>query len=150
MTEPKEPPAERRGQTAEVIDHFLSERRQLLALLIQTSALKPTDTDSELLREFCQVLVDYIASGHFGLYGRVVDKKERRKSVAELALMFYPRIEEVTQAALAFNEKYAQDKGKTDLARIHEDLSDLGEQLANRIELEDKLISQLVESRNTI
>ncbi len=138
---------ERRGQTFELINHMLDERKQLLALLLQVSDLefdKPAEPNNEMLDEFCQVLVDYIAAGHFGLYERIVQKRERRKGVAELAIKVYPRIEETTRAALAFNEKYDLDNGELDLTRIQNDLSELGEELTTRMELEDQLITRLI------
>jgi len=107
------------------------------------------DTDEELLDEFCQVLVDYIASGHFGLYNRIIKKQERRKSVSELALRIYPSIDKTTQTVLSFNEKYDPSNGQRKLAELQVDLSILGEDLVSRIELEDRLIQSLQESRET-
>ena len=144
---------ERRNETTKLIDHMLVERNQLLALLLQTSGIKvnaPSESDNDLLNEFCQVLVDYIAAGHFGLYERIVKRKERRKNVAELALKVYPEIDETTQIALSFNERYDPDNDNSDLAGLQEDLSRLGEALTTRIELEDQLISQLLEPREPV
>ena len=141
---------ERRGGTAGLISNMLTERNQLLGLLLQASNMRAgngADPDRELLNEFCQLLVDYIASGHFGLYERIVEGTERRRSVADLAVKLYPRIEETTQAALAFNEKYDADREDIDLSRLHEELSKLGEQLANRIEYEDQIIQKLSEPK---
>ena len=141
---------ERRGGTSELISNMLTERNQLLALLLQASSMETgngEDLDRELLNEFCQVLVDYIASGHFGLYERIVEGTERRRSVADLAVKLYPRIEKTTQAALAFNEKYDADREDIDTSRLHEELSVLGEELTNRIELEDQIIKKLSEPK---
>ena len=139
--------SDRRGNTSQRIQHMLDERKQLLALLLQVSSLKNAeveDISNELLEEFCQVLVDYIAAGHFGLYERIVEKRERRKRVADLAIKIYPRIDATTQIALDFNEKYDSCNGKLSLSSIQEDLSMLGEELTARIELEDKLIESLI------
>jgi len=141
---------ERRGGTSELISNMLTERNQLLALLLQASSMETVngeDLDRELLNEFCQVLVDYIASGHFGLYERIVEGTERRRSVADLAVKLYPHIEKTTQAALAFNEKYDADREDIDTSRLHEELSILGEELTNRIELEDQIIKKLSEPK---
>ena len=97
---------DRRGGTSELITNMLTERKQLLGLMLQASRMsaeKAAVLDQDLLNEFCQVLVDYIASGHFGLYERIVEGTERRKGVAELAVQLYPHIDETTQLALAFN-----------------------------------------------
>ncbi len=153
MTNEQKSIKDRRGKTSELIDHMLIERNQLLALLLQVSGIDPEETsepDKELLNEFCQLLVDYIAAGHFGLYERIVKKTERRKSVADLAIKVYPKIDETTQYVLSFNEKYDLNNQTLDLSCIQEDLSKLGEELTSRIELEDQLINQLFESADTV
>ena len=142
--------SDRRGATSQVISHMLTERNQLLALLIQCSAVKNenmADLERGLLNEFCQILVDYIASGHFGLYERIVEGTERRRGVAELAVQLYPLIDETTQIALAFNEKYDPQLESLDVSNLHQDLSTLGEQLTNRIEYEDQIIQKLSEPK---
>lgn len=137
---------ERRNKTPELIDHMLAERNQLLALLLQVSGIKadaPAKVDHDLLNEFCQVLVDYIAAGHFGLYERIIENKERRKSVSELAVKIYPMIDESTQFSLSFNEQYDSANENMDFSNLSRDLSRLGEILTARMELEDQLIQQL-------
>lgn len=139
--------SERRSSTPALISNMLDERQQLLTLLLQVSKIEPENTpesDLDLLNEFCQVLVDYIASGHFGLYERIIEGRERRKKVADIAMQIYPKIEATTQLALRFNEKYAPDKTAGDFSEIQRDLSRLGEELTSRIELEDRLIKELI------
>lgn len=151
VSEQEENVTERRGRTASLINNMLEERKQLFTLLLQLSDLQQDNasaSDLEILNEFCQVLMDYVAAGHFGLYERIAEGKERRKNVADLALKCYSRIEQTTQIAVAFNEKYQPDEA--DLSRVHQDLSRLGEELSSRIELEDQLIEQLIaKSRET-
>jgi regulator of sigma D len=149
MTDNKIDTVERRGESSELIRHMLVERDQLLGLLLKTSDMSRESSsklDHSLLDKFCQVLVDYIAAGHFGLYERIIDGTERRKGVAELAVHLYPLIDEATQIALVFNEKYAADRANIDLQHLHKDLSTLGESLATRIEYEDELIQKLSDS----
>jgi len=137
---------ERRGQTAELINHMLKERNQLLSLMLQISEDSSSDTlenDLDMILEFRQVLVDYIAAGHFGLYGRIIEGRERRQAVADKAVKVFPRIEKTAEAALAFDEKYNPDNGEIDLSSFQLDFSHLGEELATRIELEDQLIAVL-------
>ena len=153
MTGKRKAKQERRGQASDLIDHMLAERHQLLALLLQVSGIKmdaPAKADHDLLNEFCQVLVDYIAAGHFGLYERIIEKKERRKGVSDLAVKIYPVIDETTQLSLAFNERYDSAKAGRDLSHLPQDLSRLGEALTARIELEDQLISRMLEPRNPV
>jgi len=141
---------ERRGKTAKLIGNMLDERKQLLSLLLQISTLESENTlpgELDLLDGFCQVLVDYIAVGHFGLYERIVAGTERRKNVADLALKVYPRIEQTTAFAVSFNEKYDPDPAGAKRDDIQIDLSRLGEELTNRIELEDQFIQDLIERK---
>ena len=88
MTGKKEKIKDRRSRTSSLINNMLTERKQLLSLLLEVSNLT-TDEDAEinfdLMDEFCQVLVDYIAAGHFGLYERLTEGTERRRKVAEMA-----------------------------------------------------------------
>ena len=138
--------SERRNATRQQIEHMLEERTQLLGLLIKASSLdgeRLEPRDEELLDEFCQVVTDYVAAGHFGLYQRIAEGKERRQEVANIASSIYPQIEESTQQALEFSEKYRA--GSSNYANLANDLSSLGMALATRIELEDNLISSILE-----
>ena len=138
---------ERRSSSQEVIQKLLAERTEMLALYCEIAGLAPFGKNGrgkhslELLQKFCQVLVDYIAAGHFGLYERVVNGTERRQRIAGLAEQLYPRIADTTEAALDFNDKYDCGDHCQISASFDDDLSRLGEELATRIELEDKLLS---------
>jgi regulator of sigma D len=140
---------ERRTSNQEVIQKLLAERTEMLALYCQIAGLDPFGKNSrgkytlEMLQKFCQVLVDYIAAGHFSLYERVVNGTERRQKIAGLAEQLYPRIADTTDAALDFNDKYDCGDHCQIAASFDDDLSRLGEELATRIELEDKLLGNL-------
>ena len=137
----------RRNAATQQIEHMLAERRQLLALLLQASNLDAGNLEpqhEELLEEFCEVLVDYVAAGHFGLYERIAKGKERRQDVASIAKNIYPQIEQSTQQALKFSEKYSADN-KNHYANLTNDLSSLGVILATRIDLEDQLIAKILD-----
>jgi regulator of sigma D len=141
----------RAGASQEVIQHLLKERNQLLSLLLQVSSESSQDKIGELesdIEDFIQVLVDYIAAGHFGLYERIAEGKERRKAVSDFALEIYPRIEQTTQIALAFDEKYNSENENRQFDQFAQDISMLGEELTTHIELEDKLIPLLLEQKN--
>ena len=141
---------ERRTGSQELIQHMLKERNQLLALLLQVSSDSSHHESEQLitdLEEFVQVLVDYIAAGHFGLYERIAEGKERRKAISDLAIEIYPRIEQTTQIALAFDEKYNPDNENRSLDEFPQDVSKLGEELTSRIELEDQLIQLMLDPK---
>ena len=142
---------ERRSGSQELIQHMLKERNQLLSLLLQVSSEDSGDDKVQTtsnLEEFIQVLVDYIAAGHFGLYERISEGKERRKAVSDLAVEIYPRIEQTTEIALSFDEKYNPENNGANLNHLQKDLSRLGEELATRIELEDQLIQLIIEPKS--
>lgn len=138
---------ERRQNTNQMIKELLEERRQVWSLYCAIAGMKPFTAEQPLrpkVQEFCQLLIDYISLGHFGIYQRIIDGTERRRKVLEVAENIYPRIAETTDAAVDFNDRYetlAEDELKT---HLEDDLSKLGEELAMRIELEDQLISSMI------
>ena len=101
-----------------------------------------------LLRRFQQALVDYLALGSFEVFQALeeqpADSPYRRAH--ELARQLYARIARTTQAALAFHDRYDGDLSRTKLVELSEDLSRLGEHLAVRIELEDRIVAAVRQS----
>lgn len=137
----------KREQTIHLVDELLEERAQVWSLYCRVAGVEPYHSDKsieELIQEFCQMLVDYISLGHFGVYQRIIDGSERRKSIIEAAEQIYPQISKITEAALSFNEKYRLLTPAIIVNQLADDLSVLGNQLANRIELEDELISKML------
>jgi regulator of sigma D len=137
---------ERRTGTQDMIDKLLAERQQMLVLFCRVAGLEPYragKTTSEALQDFCQVLVDYSAFGHFEIYQRIASGQERRARVIEVAEQVYNRIAEASEVAVAFNDKYDADDHEIKLDRLSEDMSLLGEELAVRIEMEDRIIDAL-------
>lgn len=141
---------ERRVRSASIVSKIVESRNEMLALYSQLAAKRPFLKDSavpSLLQQFCQSLVDYTAHAHFQLYRHFAENRERRASVSTVADQIYPQILEITQVILNFNEKYDCAGLCESLANLDQDLSDLGEQLADRIELEDKLIAVFARRR---
>lgn len=141
---------ERRRGTRDSLAKMVAERTQVLALYWRIAGLEPfsdtsqRDPAQKLLQEFCQLLVDYIAAGHFTLYERIVNGTERRRELNTLAQDLYPRISDTTTVALDFNDKYDATAQWEVNESFKSDLSKLGEGLALRIDLEDKLIAQMI------
>lgn len=143
---------DRRVRTAGVVNKIVESRNEMLTLFSQLAAKRPFVQDSAapaLLQQFCQSLVDYTAHAHFQLYRHFAENRERRASISKVADQIYPRILNITQAILDFNDKYDCDAHSDNLAALDKDLSYLGEQLADRIELEDRLISVFAGRKNT-
>ncbi|MES9961412.1 MAG: Rsd/AlgQ family anti-sigma factor [Sedimenticola sp.] len=146
MTATDNPDKERRGRTQDVIDNWLSERQQMLVLYCQLAGLEPFEPDKpnkQLLRDYCQVLVDYMAFGHFEVYDRIAQGEERRREVLDMAEEIYPRAVEVTETVVAFNDKYDTSDHEQPLDHLDQDLSTLGEDLAGLIEMEDRLVAAM-------
>ncbi len=138
---------DRRSGTRSLIDGMLSQRQRMLVLFERLAGVEPYADEMPsdmLLQEFSQILVDYIASGHFGLYERITQGTERRRGVVKLAEELYPRIADTTQVAVEFNDIYEKSNGQKVSEDLTQLLSKLGEELAVRIDLEDQLISEML------
>ena len=137
---------ERRQGSQALVAKLVTERTQMLATFCRLAGIEPYTAVTpvqKLIQEFCQILVDYVAAGHFALYERILEGKERRQEVADIAGEIYERIARSTQNALDFNDKYDCGDHCTALDSLSQDLSRLGEDLALRIELEDRLLSAM-------
>ncbi len=135
---------DRRAHSRHVINDMVVERTRMLSLYSDLASMHPfsdKEQASKLLERFCQSLIDYTADTHFRLYKYIDEKSERRKSVLNIANRFYPRIVAITQSILAFNDKY--EGQASDLTTLEKDLSDLGEQMTDRIEMEDQIIQAM-------
>lgn len=143
-------PQERRKESHERLDTLLATRTETLSMYTQLGAMRPFKPDREcqlMVQEFCEALVDYTASAHFQLYRYIEEGIERRTSVQELANEIYPKIADTTKVILGFNEKYDCEDHCDNLSQLADDLSQLGEVLADRILLEDQLLALLTIKR---
>lgn len=152
--ETKPAPDDRRARTRKEIKQLIAERNSVLSKYYNlASHAEDGDDDNlddtlEMLQEFCQDLVDYMATGHFEIYRRIEDGDERRTDMIRLADEIFPRITNTTQIAIDFNDLYdaSKDFDKGILKSLSKQLSVLGENLAVRIDLEDKFINKLLSS----
>jgi regulator of sigma D len=139
-----------REKTEEMVSKLLSERRDMLVRFCRVAGLDPYTADQpsrEMLEEFCQVLVDYSAFGHFEIYSRILSGEERREQVLDVANRIYPQIAEATDFAVAFNDKYDALTHTEPLDHLNDDLCKLGEEIAMRIEVEDQLLEAMIDPR---
>ncbi len=142
--------SERRGRSREKLTTLVKTRSETLSLYSELASQRPFEADevtNEALQEFCQALIDYAASAHFQLYRYISDKLERRTPVLDVADRIYPQIAQTTDSILRFNDKYQDVNLLNDdqdlLGLLDADLSSLGETLAERIQLEDQVISAM-------
>ena len=150
-TATKQPPPDRRARTRKEIKQLIAERNNVLSQyynLASQADQNPGNNEEilELLQEFCQDLVDYLATGHFEIYRRIEEKEERRSEIVQLADQVFNRITETTAVAVAFNDLYdtSANFNPDVLEQLPEHLSKLGEELATRIDLEDRFINTLL------
>lgn len=144
---------ERWGSVGELIKRWLGERQDLIVQycgLSGVSAMNDTAVVKRRLEYLCEILVDYVSAGHFEVYEKLIQEaREYDDGGLELASKIYPRISASTEHALAFNDRFDATKASSaelsevEVKGLHKRLSELGEVLEERFELEDLLIESL-------
>jgi regulator of sigma D len=137
----------RRTRQTQTINSLLQERQQVLVSMCELAELEskevPADTVLKKLRKFNQRLVDYTALGHFEIYERIVEGKERRGNIKKVADRVYPLISNTTSLFVDYNDKYEGSDEAESLSDLYRDLSSIGEAMAERIESEDMLLREI-------
>ncbi len=143
---------ERRERLAHTISSLIKLRQEVVVAYCKLSGVSSFDrrdsethtVDSDQLRNFCQIMVDYTAMGHFEVYQRIIEGKERRRAVKDVANEVYPAIAETTDYLVDFNDKYDAFEGTADeLQQLQGDLAGLGQIISVRGELEDQILAAL-------
>ncbi|MFV1984709.1 MAG: Rsd/AlgQ family anti-sigma factor [Thiohalomonadales bacterium] len=136
--------SDRRDESHDKLHTLIKTRTETLSLYNQIIGMRPFNPEDNLtllLEELCEALVDYTASAHFQLYRFLDDGTERREAVQTIANEVYPEISKVTDFIIEFNDKYDGEKDSLILTNLDNDLSVLGEVLADRITNEDKIVA---------
>ena len=134
---------EKRAKSLGDLHTLVETRTETLSLYNQLAAMRPYKPEHNLqmaLQEFCEALVDYTASAHFQLYRFIEEGKERRHAVLDVAKDVYPGIAQSTSKIIDFNDNYDCEDHCDDMSHLADDLSELGEILADRIQWEDQVI----------
>lgn len=138
---------DRRSRLSHTINELLAERQDVLVGYCELAALEAggsaLDKILSELKRLNQMLVDYAALGHFEIYQRIMEGKERRASIQAIASEIYPVISRTTDYFVEFNDKYEGADDADSIIPLARDLSLLGECLASRIEKEDKLLREM-------
>lgn len=134
----------------ETLHRWINERQELILLLCAINGLKeytPAETPvSVKIQAFCQIMMDYISAGHFEVYKELINEAEAFGDPKDETLLkkIYSRIELSTEIAVEFNDDYDSEEHCVQLLDVlPTKLSELGEVLGDRFELEDKLIDML-------
>jgi len=139
------------GGKVKLIDKWL-DNRQLL--LIKYCELVKEDQSSQYqalpemaeLQSFCGKLVDYLSLGHFEVYESILSQYVK-EGINEMPSDLLSDISETTTPCLNFSDRY-MNLGEPD-SKLEDAISNLGESLAKRFDLEDALIEELYRASQT-
>lgn len=142
---------QRWGGHHQSLDHWLEERQEMLVQYCRMAGLPPYKSTDGLpsttdIKAFCEVLVDYVSTGHFEIYEHLLTQADvQSENARATAVQVYPLITVTTERVLNFNDKYAEVNESDPLREFDSDLSALGEALEVRMDLEDRLLHALEE-----
>ncbi|MBD8492308.1 sigma D regulator [Pseudomonas syringae] len=133
---------ERWGGVNLLIDRWLQNRHELIQAYDALGGTPESLRDRSAKQDFCQLLVDYVSAGHFEVYEQLSNEAKafNDERGLELADTLIPRLEALTQLALAFNDHCDHGDSSADCAN---EFKTLGGLLHERFELEDCLIEVL-------
>ena len=140
---------ERVGGNNKLVDRWLLVRKHLLVAYYNLVGLKPGKEsfmrlNEKALDDFCQSLVDYLSSGHFNIYERIIGEMEGSTPLLD-ATKIYPQLEANTQQMMDYYDTCLENAIDHDnYLEFQQALSDIGESLEARFALEDKLLALVV------
>lgn len=129
----------------QLVAELQEERSQLWGLYCQIAEMQAQFSSADirpLLSNFLQLLIDYVSLGHFGMYEQLA--KRCPPDDLGYAGRIYPKFSKTTASAVSFSERYENGRRNFKVENLAQDLSILGENLAERMELEDHLCSMLL------
>ncbi|TRW94433.1 Rsd/AlgQ family anti-sigma factor [Candidatus Methylobacter oryzae] len=138
---------ERKQQAHQLIAELQHERQQVWFLYCHVAALMPfsaNPTVRKKLARFSEILIDYVSLGHFGICECLFRDADSQDPALSAAEQIYPALSSTTDAAVSFNDKY-EGGAAIVLDDLKQDLSALGENLAKRIDLEDRLCELMLQ-----
>jgi regulator of sigma D len=132
---------EKKQQAYQLIAELQKERQEVWSLYCHIAELIPFSANRTVrkkLARFSEILIDYVSLGHFGVCEYLfagADSLDPALSVVEKIEL---ALSASTEVAVSFNDKYESDAAIIP-DELKQDLSALGESLAIRSELEDRL-----------
>jgi regulator of sigma D len=116
-------------------------RRVLLQVLSGELLTFSAAEQAQNLHMLCSELVDYISTGHFEVYGRVLPRKLRPDPDLHALLQhIFFSIGKSTDAALAFNDRYQEARPTAVTSAFRQMLIRLSRALLLRFALEEQLL----------
>lgn len=140
---------EKKQQAYQLIAELKSERQEVWSLYCHVAGLLPFAANQSVrkkLARFSEILVDYVSLGHFGICECLFTGTDSQDPALSTAKAIYPALSHTTEAAVLFIDKYENGTASTAiLDDLKQDLSALGESLAKRIDLEDRLCELMLQ-----
>ncbi len=139
-----------RSDIINVVDRLIEHREQvlvsycLLAGVSDVADAEKVSVQPHLLRPFTQLMIDYLAMGHFEIYQRIQEGKERREAIRAAAIKVGADLFATTEFLVAFNDKYdAFDEDAEDLEVLAVEIPKVGQALVLRSQLEDRILTAI-------
>lgn len=135
------------------ISKWLLERQECIVTLHHLCSYRPFTSAKApcilpILNEFCELLMDYISRGHFEIYEKLNAVIEAQRETANtMPRLWLTSLLATTSTCLDFNDKYELT---SDLEQLEPDLSKLALQLAQRLDIEDKMIEIYRHANQTV
>ncbi|MGE3318324.1 MAG: Rsd/AlgQ family anti-sigma factor [Candidatus Berkiella sp.] len=126
------------------IAKWLLERQECIVTLHHLCSYRPfnpakTACILPILNEFCEKLMDYVSRGHFEIYEKIQEVIEQNSQISQtMQENWLSSLLASTGACLDFNDKYELT---SHFGQLENDLSELALQLAQRLDIEDKMIA---------
>lgn len=132
---------EKKQQAYQLIAELQNERQEVWSLYCHIAELIPFSANRTVrkkLARFSEILIDYVSLGHFGVCEYLFAGADSLDPALSLVKKIDLALSASTEAAVSFNDKYESDAAIIP-DDLKQDLSALGESLAVRSELEDRL-----------
>ncbi|MFM2482995.1 sigma D regulator [Celerinatantimonas sp. YJH-8] len=127
------------------IDAWLNARKRLLVeycqLVGHKKQYKPSAPlpDIEAIGHFCNHLVDYVSTGHFGIFDQIIENCQDYQRVHHCISRLSPTTDDI----LDFYDQFSALDEQVSLDHFDRALGKLGETLEARFNIEDKLLKAL-------
>jgi regulator of sigma D len=113
----------------------------LLLLLSGELLTFPAEEQAQTLQALCTELVDYVSTGHFEIYGRVLPRRPGSNPDFHALLQhIFDSIGKSTDAVLGFNDRYQQARSAVLTGAFRQMLIRLSRALLLRFALEEQLL----------
>jgi len=132
---------EKKQQAYQLIAELQNERQEVWSLYCHIAELIPFSANRTVRKKlvrFSEILIDYVSLGHFGVCEYLLAAADKSDPALSVVRKIDLALSASTEAAVSFNDKYDSNAAII-LDNLKQDLSVLGESLAARSDLEDRL-----------